>query len=184
MGAGAASSGATAMFHVVGHTPEAATLADALQGRCVNVDRVGLAELREARTELTTTSDDGLELVLLGSPHFSVEEFFRLRDLVRGKSCHESVRMIVTSSRIVREIADRNGSLAEILRFGAKVTVDTCPLTTPMLRSGGKRLMTNSAKYAYYSPGLLEASVVYGSIEDCVKSAVLGRVVVDDSLWR
>ena len=44
--------------------------------------------------------------------------------------------------------------------------------------------MTNSAKYAYYSPGLLDTEVVFGSLEDCVRSAVAGRVVRDDSLWE
>jgi predicted aconitase len=45
-------------------------------------------------------------------------------------------------------------------------------------------LMTNSAKYAYYAPGLLNAQVVFGSLEDCVRSAVEGRVVRDESLWK
>ena len=29
--------------------------------------------------------------------------------------------------------------------------------------------MTNSAKYAYYSPGLLDTQVVFGTLEDCVR---------------
>jgi len=37
--------------------------------------------------------------------------------------------------------------------------------------------MTNSAKYAYYAPGLLGARVTFGSLADCVRSAVAGRVV-------
>jgi predicted aconitase len=46
-----------------------------------------------------------------------------------------------------------------------------------------KILMTNSAKYAYYSPGMLNTQVVFGKLEDCVGSAVAGRVVRDDTLW-
>ena len=44
--------------------------------------------------------------------------------------------------------------------------------------------MTNSAKYAYYAPSLLNTWVTFGSLADCVESAVEGRVVRDDSLWR
>ena len=44
-------------------------------------------------------------------------------------------------------------------------------------------LMTNSAKYAYYTPGLLGREMVFGSTSDCVESAVQGRVLRDDSLW-
>jgi hypothetical protein len=44
--------------------------------------------------------------------------------------------------------------------------------------------MTNSAKYAYYSPGLLDVEVAFGNMADCVRSAVEGKVSVDDSLWE
>jgi predicted aconitase len=44
--------------------------------------------------------------------------------------------------------------------------------------------MTNSAKYAYYAPGLLATQMVFGSMADCVQSAVEGRVVRDESLWE
>jgi predicted aconitase len=53
-----------------------------------------------------------------------------------------------------------------------------------MLPKSIKTLMTNSAKYAYYSPGLLGTQVVFGNISDCIRSAVEGRVIRDDSLWN
>ena len=43
--------------------------------------------------------------------------------------------------------------------------------------------MTNSAKYAYYAPGLLNTTVTFGSLADCVNSAETGRVVRDHALW-
>jgi predicted aconitase len=44
-------------------------------------------------------------------------------------------------------------------------------------------MMTNSGKYALYSPGLLGVQVVYGSLEECVESAVAGKVVRSPSPW-
>ena len=44
--------------------------------------------------------------------------------------------------------------------------------------------MTNSAKYAYYSPGLLHTQVAFGSLSDCVRSGVAGPLPIDDALWR
>jgi hypothetical protein len=44
--------------------------------------------------------------------------------------------------------------------------------------------MTNSAKYAYYSPGLLGVDVTYGRLGDCVTSAITGKIERDESLWR
>jgi predicted aconitase len=45
-------------------------------------------------------------------------------------------------------------------------------------------LMTNSAKYAYYAPSLLNVRVTFGSLADCVRSAIEGRVLRDDSAWQ
>ena len=62
--------------------------------------------------------------------------------------------------------------------------MDTCILTTPMLPPEIKVIMTNSAKYAYYAPGLLDTQMVFGRLEDCVHSAISGNVERDDSLWE
>jgi predicted aconitase len=53
-----------------------------------------------------------------------------------------------------------------------------------MLPPNIKVLMTNSAKYAYYSPGLLKTEMVFGKLADCVRSAVEGYVVRDEGLWE
>jgi len=71
-----------------------------------------------------------------------------------------------------------------ILDFGAQITVDTCILASPMLPAEIRTLMTNSAKYAYYAPSLLNRRVTFGSLADCVLSASLGRIVRDESLWE
>jgi predicted aconitase with swiveling domain len=80
-------------------------------------------------------------------------------------------------------LAKQAGYLDALEDFGGNVTVDTCILTTPMLLPEIKLLMTNSAKYAYYAPGLLGTQVTFGSLADCVQSAVAGRVMRDESLW-
>ena len=182
--AATASSGAVALLHIVGVTPEAPTQAAAFRGRSPErtVD-VTMDRLRDARAELTTSADAALDMVVLGSPHFSVAEFRQLAPLVAGRRRDPKVEFLVTSSRIMSLLAREDGLLEPLEAFGGKVTVDTCVLTTPMLRPEIKILMTNSAKYAYYSPGLLKTAVVFGSLADCIESAVQGRVVRDESLW-
>jgi hypothetical protein len=44
--------------------------------------------------------------------------------------------------------------------------------------------MTNSGKFAHYSPGNIGLQVVFGSLEECVCSGALGRVWRDDGLWN
>lgn len=184
LAAAAASSGRVALFHMVGLTPEAPTLDAAFQGRePEQTVAIGLDALRQARRELTTADDEALDLVIFGSPHFSVEEFARLAPLVAGRRRHPRVRVLVTSGRFMKEQAEQAGLLAPILDFGADITLDTCILASPMLPPEVKRLMTNSPKYAYYAPSLLDARVVFGSLGDCVRSAIEGRIVRDDSAW-
>ena len=186
LGAAMASSGAVGLFHWVGLTPEAPDRAAAFQGR-EPASRLhpGPSELRAARDELGSglSEADGLDLVVLGSPHFSLSEFGALAGLVEGRRRHPGVRLLITTGRAVRALAARAGYLDAVEAFGGELTVDTCILTTPMLPDGIRRLMTNSAKYAWYTPGLLDRAVAFGSLADCVESAVAGRVVRDDSSW-
>jgi predicted aconitase len=184
-GAGAASSGGVAMFHMVGITPEAPTLGAAFQGKKPNQSiEVDMNALRESRRELTHTDNDELHLVVLGSPHFSLAEFKRLAPLVAGKRKHPEVKFLVTSSRAMTQLAQKAGFLEALQAFGAQLTVDTCILTSPMLPAEIQNLMTNSAKFAYYSPGMLNKKIAFGSLEDCVNSAVAGRIIRDESLWK
>lgn len=186
LGAAAASSGAVALFHLPGVTPEAPTLRDALGGRPPKEARkVGMAELRAARAELNRRAEGELDLVVLGSPHFSFGEFEKLAAEIRarGGERHPGCRFLVTTSRGVSALVERAGLLDPLRAFGGQVTVDTCILATPMLPSGVRRLMTNSAKYAWYAPGLLDAEVAFGSLGECVASARAGRVVREPSPW-
>lgn len=183
--AASASSGAIALMHLVGITPEAPTVDAAFQGKTPQQTQdITMTELRAARRELTTADGEKPDMVVLGSPHFSLAEFKQLAPLLTGKHRHPEVQFLVTSSRLMSSLAKQSGYLDALEAFGGKITVDTCVLTTPMLFPETKVLMTNSAKYAYYSPGLLGTKVVFGTLEDCVRSAVEGRVIRDESLWK
>ena len=185
LGAAAASSGTVALFHIVGVTPEAPTLEAAFQGRQpAKVIEVSMHDLRQARRRLSTFDGEELDMVVLGSPHFSLAEFRQLAPLLEGQRAHPRVQFLVTSSRIMTGLAERAGYLQALLDFGGRVTVDTCILATPMLPPEIRTLMTSSAKYAYYAPGLLDRRVVFGGLADCVRSAVEGRVVRDETLWE
>ena len=183
-GAATASSGGVALFHMIGITPEAPGLTEAFQGKKpLQTIEVTMDKLRESRRELTHTDNDRLDMVVLGSPHFSLAEFKRLAPLLKGRKRHPDVRFLVTSSRAMTLLAERAGFLETLTAFGAQITVDTCILTSPMLPAEVHNLMTNSAKFAYYAPGLLGRQIAFGSLEDCVRSAVEGTIVREESAW-
>ena len=183
--AAAASSGGVALFHMVGVTPEATTLEDAFHGpppaRSISID---MPSLRHSRQQLTHGPQDKLDLVVLGSPHFSLAEFKHLAPMLAGRHAHPDVKFLVTTSRFMSELARKEGLLQTLQDFGGQLTVDTCILTSPMLPLEIKCLMTNSAKFAYYAPGMLGKNITFGSLQDCVNSACTGRVIRDGSLWK
>ncbi len=185
LGAAAASSGSVALFHILGVTPEAPTMQAAFQDRTPErtVD-VTMADLWRARQELTTAEGDELDLVVLGCPHFSLAEFKNLVPLLEGQHKHARVEFLVTTSRAMAALARKAGLLEPFEAFGGRLTLDTCILASPMLPPEIRRLMTNSAKYAYYAPGLLNTEIVFGDTRDCVRSAVAGRIVRDESKWQ
>jgi predicted aconitase len=185
LGAAAASSGSTALFHLVGITPEAPNLEAAFQGRKpYRVIAITMDALCAARSELTTAKGDELDMVVIGCPHLSLSEFKELATMVDGEHLNPKVRFLVTTNRGAQREAEKAGYLNAIAAFGGKVTVDTCILATPMLPLTIETIMTNSAKFAYYSPGILDRRVIYGGLRDCVNSAIHGHVVVDDALWE
>ncbi|MFM9108740.1 MAG: aconitase X [Chloroflexota bacterium] len=183
--AAAATSGAVGMMHLAGITPEAPRASDALGGRPPRrTIRAGLPALLDARRSLTTTGGGALDVVAFGSPHCSLAECRRIASLVAGERAAAGVAVFVTTSRAVRDLLWRSGDLAVLEAFGARVTADTCIVVAPPLVPAGARvLMTDSAKYAHYGPGLLGMEAAYGSTEACIRSAIAGRVIGDDTGW-
>lgn len=185
LGAAAASSGAVALFHVVGITPEAPSLAAATGGRTPRrVLDIGPGDLREAVRALTTAEDGPLGAVSLGTPHFSFEEFRRLHARLAGRRVADGLECFVSTGRDVLRAVDAEGWGAELRACGVRVVTDTCTYITPILRPRPGAVMTNSAKWAWYAPGNLGYHVVFGSLDECVESAVRGRVWRDEALWE
>ena len=217
LGAAAASSGAVALFHAVGITPEAPTLEAALGGEEaeewieITVDdlRTGLRSLSTvpAATEsgLERESESGavrssrrpprrrhgsvsdaiaVDVVALGSPHFSPREFAELLPLVERHPPSAGIEFVVCTNRLSLEELERTGNLERLRTHGVRVVVDTCVVVAPILRTpAGGVLMTNSGKFAHYAPGNVGFDVVFGSLAECVRSAHEGRLWRDPELW-
>ena len=184
LGASAASTGAVALFHVAGVTPEAPNL-DAVVGETQSVDRIKLtADMVKGALKRLSTADtvERIDAVAVGSPHFSITEFEALLTLVRGR------RMAVpfyacTARATLQELEVKGNDLLQLQEAGVEIIADTCVVVTPILRESGGVLMTNSGKFAHYAPSNTGYEVVYGSLEDCVESAVTGLVTRTEAIW-
>ena len=177
LGAAAASSGAVALFHVVGRTPEAPDLETACAGLAPELRLQLTAEdLREAARSLSNLNDGApLGAVSLGTPHFSIDQFSRLLPLLDG--VRPVLEIFVNCNRATLDEIRKRGW--EDALTGARVTlvVDTCVYVSALMQPGVSAVMTNSGKCAYYAPGNLGVEVAYGSLAECVASARAGKVV-------
>jgi predicted aconitase len=181
LGAAAASSGAVGLFHAVGVTPEAPTLDAALAGRAPEREvNVTIEDLRAARDELGPAGEDGLAAVSVGTPHASPHELAQLSRLI-GEHGRPRLPFYVNTGRDVLTSATETAEA--LVDGGVTIVTDTCTYVTPILRNASGPVMTDSAKWAWYAPANLGVEVVFGSLEECVRSAVAGRVVRDTELW-
>ena len=184
LAAAAASSGGLALVHVVGTTPEAPTLDAALQGgEPERVVPVTATMLRAARDELSLTDGAALTSVSLGTPHYSVSEFEALLGFLDGTAADPDIHAYVSTSRFVLAEIAGQGWVADLERLGIRLVTDTCTYITPILETRDRVVMTDSAKWAYYAPGNIGVQVVFGSTEECVRSAQAGHVVRQTDLW-
>jgi len=55
---------------------------------------------------------------------------------------------------------------------------------TPIMGEVDGPVMTDSGKWAWYAPANLGFDVVFGSMDECVRSASLGRVWRDPGVWE
>lgn len=179
--AAGSSSGSVPLFHAVGITPEAATVEAAFQGKPVQQTiELRIDDLQQARDELGNNSDRPLAGIALGTPHFSYAEFERMVDLLRGRSIDRRLVCYLTTSRHVFGLALQRGWIELLEQCGIRIITDTCTYFSPAVNGLRGKIMTNSAKWAYYAPGMLPVEVVIGSLSECVESAVRGEVVLDD----
>ncbi len=183
--AAAAAAGGVEHWHGIGRTPEAATLEEAFDGREPSrVEMITLEDLSRARRSLTSAADGPVEMVALGTPHFSFTEFAALVPLLEGRKVKGGVNLYISTSRHVRDLAAEKGWIEALEKAGAQIIVDTCTYFSPAVRGCKGRVMTNAAKWAWYAPGQLGVEVCFGSLHECAETAVQGEVWRDPAIWR
>lgn len=177
--AASAASGGVELLHVVGVTPEAPTLQAVF--RMGEVSEVTTDDLRAAHHELSNFNEGPLDAVALGTPHFSLSEIAELVKLLDGRKVKAAT--YVSTSRGIREMLVAKGWLKLLHDAGVIIPVDVCTYYSPKIQGLKGRVMTNAAKWAYYAPGMLGVDVCFGSLKECVESAVRGEVWRDPALW-
>lgn len=166
LGASMAASGAVALFHVDGITPEA-TMKNMIKD---SAEKVSIESLEEGYDSLNSKVSE-IDFVSIGCPHASIDELKKIAELVRGKKI-KAVLWVTTS----KYVSERAKDYVEIIeQSGGKVLNDTCLVVAPIEDFGFKNLATNSGKAAFYAPTYSKLNVRFGSLEQCINAAIKGR---------
>ncbi len=179
LGAAAASTGAIGLFHAVGITPEAPTLAAALGGRPpLATVEVTPADIAATLRHLSTAPEGApVTAICLGTPHFSRQEWDWFLPLLRQAAPRAGIPIYVNTARATLASLEAEGLLAGLDAYSLVPVADTCTYITAILRRLDGVVMTNSGKWAHYAPGNLGVQVAFGEAADCLASAAAGRVV-------
>jgi predicted aconitase len=176
-GAAASSSGGVEMYHLVGLTPEAATLEMATGGHALGeVRRYGRRE-REATFEKINAHgrDRAVDYVMLGCPHYTIEQIWEAAQLLEGRRVHANTALWIWTPRAIKALADRNGYTRAIEEAGGRILTDSCSAMSRAVPPGTRVVALDSAKQAHYLPAILGVQAWFGTTEQCIDAACTGR---------
>ena len=183
LGAGAAATGSVGLFHIVGVTPEAPDLDSACQqSEPEQTIKLTAEMICNARDRLDTADGSSLDCIALGSPHFSERECRELCSLLAQRCVKKTI--YVCTNRTVYDALNQDKLIELLQSLGVVFVIDTCVVVTPILKGQDGVMMTNSAKFAHYGKGNTGFDTIFGSLAECVESAVAGRVQRSNRLWQ
>jgi predicted aconitase len=158
LGAAMAATGAVAIYHVEGITPEAKKNRYDLSGLETIIIEPG--EIDQLFSEIT------VDAVAVGCPHCSPEELAVIARLLNGKTVTKPLYIFAAQG-----VIDKNLRTVGIIeKSGARVYADTCMVVSPVMERY-PAIMVNSGKALTYVPDMCGAVARIGSIEECVSVA-------------
>ncbi len=169
LGAAMAASGAVALYHIEGVTPEACRRQDPIVPAAA---RAEVADLGPGYAALNSAGSE-IDLVSIGCPHASLAEIAQIAEQLQERRVRAA--LWVTTARATLEEARRRGLAQRLERAGVRLMADTCLVVAPMAYLGLRTVATNSAKLATYAPGHCGLQTRFGSLAKCIEAAVTGR---------
>jgi predicted aconitase len=173
-GAAMASFGSTALFHVLGVTPEAL--------RARDLEYLHLPEVLITKEEVMALQKsyriaEEIDVVVFSAPQLSLMEMKSIAELCNGKKFIKP--LLAMTSPQVKPDSDRMGYTEMIESAGGTVFSGMCFYQSYAREiaetNGWKVLATNSAKIVNILGGYGYTPML-ASMEDCVKAAVTGRL--------
>lgn len=165
LGAAMAAFGSNSLFFMEGITPEW-KIRDGAEK--ISVDNSEMGRMRKTLDE-TKEAD----IITTGCPHASLVEIKEIAEMVRGKKLKKPLWVCV--SRILKEVAAKQGLEEIIVNAGGKLVADTCMVVSPMEEMGYRNTGVNSAKAVKYLPTMCQQRVHFAKLKDLLEFEGAGR---------
>jgi len=175
-GAEAATSGAVAMYHMVGITPEAPTIERAFGGGKVPSAEAVISnkDLKEEEDKLTPATGD-INLVMLGCPHYTYDQLLETEQLFAGRKVSPNTAFWILADPHAVELAERSHLRQRLELLGVRMVGNTC-IDEPCWKSfEGNLGITDSPKCAYYRERRGQPFAIR-RLSVCVEAAIKGRL--------
>ncbi|MFA5237086.1 MAG: aconitase X catalytic domain-containing protein [Methanoregula sp.] len=158
LGAAMAATGAVALYHVEGVTP------DAQKNR---YDLFGIETVPVEQAEISRLfADFPVDAIALGCPHCSPAELAEIARLLSGKVVTKPLYVFAAQG-----VIDKNVKVVDsIEKSGARVFADTCMVVSPVMEQYGS-IMVNSGKALAYVPNMCGGKARIGTLADCIAVA-------------
>lgn len=160
------------MFHIVGVTPEAATLDESFHGKKPDW-KVVITEEDILKAEQQVGAAKGaIDFVVLGCPHMTMRQIRVIAQMLKGKKV--KAELWIFTSHLNKELSERMG-LTEIINVaGGQIVEDSCVDQPIWAHLKGKKGLTESPKCAYYV-AKRDMKLGVKSLEECINAAIWGE---------
>lgn len=190
LGAAIATSGGSSMFIVPGVTPPFASVAQAFEGReTPEAATITRKDVDGVYSYFCDGDGSGVDIIHLGCPHASLEEMKSYVEMFDGRSVTGNSDVWITTSRAVRRLAEESGIVQTLERLGAKVIVDTCPMSCHFARTTSpdpalgivppkmRTILIDSPKQAKYVRDMIQCRTLLTGTREAIETAVAGHFV-------
>ena len=169
--------GQVRMYHIPGVTPEAPTLEAAFNGKKPK-KRITISrqDLKRVYDMMNYASDDNVDFVYLGCPHYNIRELQKVAGLLEGRKCKKP--LWVMTNPLTFKAAEIMGIKDTIQKAGGALLSGSCCGLLMGEMPPSSVMATDAAKQDYYITGIVhpkKLEVWYGTTEDCVDTAVTGK---------
>lgn len=164
----------TEMCHIPGVTPEARNPEQAFGGRIPDdAVLISSADVAESMTILNGRGRKKIDYISLGCPHYHIEEIRQIAEFLDGKRIDTDTVVHMWTAGPIKYTADRCGYTAAIEKAGAVLLTGSCP-STRGYPEGVRTAAYDSAKQRMSAAQETDAELFYGSLRECLETALSG----------